>query len=57
MGGLGLFKGQNITSRSRLIDICVFIVNGMRKRIDDEQSGRKFENRYGKRGDKTDSEH
>lgn len=28
MGVPGLFKGQNITSSSRLIDISVFIING-----------------------------
>lgn len=28
MGGLGLFKGQKITSSYRLIDIGVLIVNG-----------------------------
>lgn len=28
MGGLGLFKGQKITSSPRLIDIGVFTVNG-----------------------------
>lgn len=43
MEGLGLFKGQKITSSSRLIDIGVFTVNdGEWEGINDEQPARNF---------------